>query len=168
MSVLPVLKAPHKILITKTKKVEKFDESLNKLIEDMIDTMRDEDGCGLAANQVGVSKQIMITSPVRDEEKVYVFVNPEIIKKSEELCSMEEGCLSVPGGFIDVERPESITLSYQTITGEKKEEEFSDFHARAIQHEIDHLEGRLIIDYISRYKRDTILRKIEKLNSEGV
>lgn len=168
MSVLSVLKAPHKILLTKTKKVEKFDESLEDFIKDMNDTMKHEDGCGLAANQVGVSKQIMITSPVRDNETIYVFINPEIISESEDVCTMEEGCLSVPTGVIEVKRPESIKLSYQTITGEKREELFSGFHARIIQHEIDHLQGKLIIDYVSKYKKDTILRKIKKLSSEEI
>jgi peptide deformylase len=163
MAVLTILKAPHPTLTKKCEALTVFDEALKDFIQDMKDTMHSDEGCGLAANQVGVLKQIIITQPGREDPSIFVFINPSIVDQSLETCVMKEGCLSVPGNFIDVERPSTLTLRYQDIKGAFHEEFFDDLHARIILHEMDHLEGKLLIDYVSAFKRDMMLRKVKKL-----
>ena len=137
--------------------VDEFDEKLVRLGEEMIDFMHDSDGIGLAAPQVGISKRILVTdvSPIEDDEEPRVFVNP-VILESEGECTLEEGCLSIPEVREDVTRPEEILLKYYTPEGEAKTEKFSGWMSRVLQHEIDHLDGVLFVDYLSPIKKKLI------------
>ncbi len=131
-----------------------FDESLKRLADEMIETMHANDGIGLAAPQVGISKRLLVTDVTEIDANAQpsVFVNPEIIDSEGEV-TLEEGCLSIPDIRESVTRPEQITLRYQTIDGEEKTEVFSDWMSRVIQHEIDHLNGILFTDYLSPVKQ---------------
>jgi peptide deformylase len=137
--------------------VDEFDEKLGRLGEEMVDFMHDSNGIGLAAPQVGISKRILVTdvSPIEEGEGPRVFVNPTIIESMGE-CTLEEGCLSIPEVREDVTRPEEILLKYYTTSGEAKTEKFSGWMARVLQHEIDHLDGVLFVDYLSPVKKKLI------------
>jgi peptide deformylase len=140
--------------------IDQFDEKLVRLGEEMINLMHDSDGIGLAAPQVGISKRILVTdiSPMEDGHEAMAFVNPVIIEAMGE-CTLEEGCLSIPNVREDVTRPEEILLKYHTTTGEAKTEKFSGWMARVLQHEIDHLDGVLFVDYLSPVKKKLIAGK---------
>jgi peptide deformylase len=137
--------------------VDEFDDKLVMLGEEMIQFMHDSDGIGLAAPQIGISKRILVTdiSPIEEDAKPQVFVNPTIIESMGE-CTLEEGCLSIPEVREDVTRPEEILLKYSTTSGEEKTEKFSGWMARVLQHEIDHLDGVLFVDYLSPIKKKLI------------
>jgi peptide deformylase len=137
--------------------VEEFDDSIVNLCEEMIDFMHDSDGIGLAAPQIGISKRILVTdiSPVEKDTEPMAFVNP-VILESEGECTLEEGCLSIPEVREDVTRPEEILLKYHTPTGELKTENFSGWMSRVLQHEIDHLNGILFVDYLSPVKKKLV------------
>jgi len=141
--------------------VNEFDEKLIRLSEEMIDFMHDSDGIGLAAPQVGISKRILVTdiSPVEKGSEPMAFVNPVILESMGE-CTLEEGCLSIPEVREDVARPEKILLNYQTPAGEAKSENFSGWMARVIQHEIDHLNGVLFVDYLTPVKKKLIAGRL--------
>ena len=134
--------------------VTEFDDNLKRLTDEMIETMHDNDGIGLAAPQVGISKRLLVTdiTEIDPEYGPMVFINPEIID-SEGDVTMEEGCLSIPEIRESVSRPKEITLRYQTSDGEEKTEMFDDWMARVLQHEIDHLNGVLFTDYLSPVKQ---------------
>jgi peptide deformylase len=140
--------------------VEEFDENLARLGEEMIEVMHDSDGIGLAAPQVGISKRILVIdiSPIDKEAKPQVFVNPVIMEAVGE-CTLEEGCLSIPDVRENVSRPEEILLKYQSVAGEIQSEKFNGWTARVLQHEIDHLNGVLFVDYLSPIKRKLISRQ---------
>jgi peptide deformylase len=142
--------------------VTEFDESLGHLAQDMLDIMHDSDGIGLAAPQLGISKRIIVTdiSEVNKNFGAMIFVNPVILEAKGEI-KMEEGCLSVPGIREDVIRPQKIVLKYQDLGGEQKIEEYDDLMARVIQHEIDHLNGILFVDYLSPVKQKLILSNLQ-------
>lgn len=142
------------VLREKAQDVKVFDDELKRLADDMIDVMHDDDGIGLAAPQVGISKRLLVTDISGIDSKIgpMVFVNPEIIELKGEV-TMEEGCLSIPGIREDITRPEEITIRYQSIDGEEKTEEFNDWMSRVLQHEIDHLNGILFTDYLSPVKQ---------------
>jgi peptide deformylase len=137
--------------------VEEFDEKLVRLGEEMIDFMHNADGIGLAAPQVGISKRILVTdvSPIEEDQEPRVFVNPVILESAGE-CTLEEGCLSIPDVREDVTRPEEILLKYNTPYGESKTEKFTGWMSRVLQHEIDHLDGVLFVDYLSPIKKKLI------------
>jgi len=141
--------------------VAEFDEKLVRLGEEMINFMHDSDGIGLAAPQVGISKRILVIdiSPLEKEAEPMVFVNPVILESMGE-CTLEEGCLSVPEVREDVTRPEDIILKYNTPTGDSKTETFSGWMSRVLQHEIDHLNGVLFVDYLSPIKKKLIAGRI--------
>lgn len=145
------------ILRQTASEVDEFDEKLVRLGEEMIDIMHDSDGIGLAAPQVGISRRILVIdiSPLEKEAEPMVFVNPVIIESMGE-CTLEEGCLSVPEVREDVTRPEEILLNYYTPTGEAKTEKYSGWMSRVLQHEIDHLDGILFVDYLSPIKKKLI------------
>jgi peptide deformylase len=138
-----------------------FDEKLVRLAEEMIDFMHDSDGIGLAAPQIGISKRILVAdiSPLEKEAGPMAFVNPVILESMGE-CTLEEGCLSIPEVREDVTRPEEILLKYHTPTGELKTENFSGWMSRVLQHEIDHLNGVLFVDYLSPIKKKLIAGRI--------
>ncbi|MBN9318411.1 MAG: peptide deformylase [Caulobacterales bacterium 68-7] len=144
--------------------VEGVDDELRALMDDMLVTMYDAPGIGLAAVQVGVPKRVIVMDLAREGEEPapQYFVNPEILTTSEDVLPYEEGCLSVPEIFDEVERPAKVTLRYLNYKGEPVEEEAEGLYAVCIQHEMDHLEGVLFIDHLSRLKRDRAIAKVKK------
>jgi peptide deformylase len=145
MAELKILKYPHKCLRTKTLRVTDFGSELRDTLKRMTDVMYIDQGIGLAGPQVGISKSILV---VDIGEGPLPVVNPRIVDTSEKMSAMDEGCLSLPGINVRVSRPESIRVIFQDAEGEKHEKSFNGLYATALQHEIDHLKGRLIIDYL--------------------
>jgi peptide deformylase len=168
MAIRPILTVPDPILKQVSKPVDKVDDDLRALMDDMLDTMYDAPGIGLAAIQIGVAKRIIVMDLAREGEpkNPRYFVNPEIVWASDELKPWEEGCLSVPEIFDEVERPSHVKLKYLDYNGVEVIEDAHDLFAVCIQHEMDHLEGVLFIDHLSRLKRDTAVRKVKKLVKE--
>jgi peptide deformylase len=169
MAILQILEVPDPRLKTISQPVEVFDEALQTLISDMFETMYDAPGIGLAAIQVGVAKRLLVMDlqdegpdgePVRNPR---VFVNPEILDPSEDLSAYNEGCLSVPDQYAEVERPATIRARWQDADGKVHEETMDGLLATCLQHEMDHLEGILFIDHLSRMKRQMVLKKLEKM-----
>jgi len=169
MAVKEILTEPNEILRQKSLNVEKVDEDLRTLMDDMVETMYAAPGIGLAAIQVGVPKRVIVLdiSKKKDEKKLPMyFVNPEIINKSTSFTTYEEGCLSVPGQFAEIDRPDKCHLKYLDYYGEAKLLEAEGLLATCIQHEIDHLEGILFIDYLSKLKKTMIIKKLSKQKKE--
>ena len=169
MTKLKLYEYPHPILKKKAEKVAAVDDDLRRLLDDMLETMYADNGCGLAAPQIGVSQRIVVIDIAGEGEEpapMYM-VNPEIVWASEEKEICEEGCLSVPGQRAEVERPASVRIKYLDYNGEPQEILAEDFLAVAAQHEIDHLDGILYIDRISRLKRQMLLKKLEKARKES-
>jgi peptide deformylase len=140
-----------------------------KLAEDMLETMYDAPGIGLAAPQVGVGARMFVMDCVKEEDmppKPMVLINPKITWSSEDLNVYEEGCLSIPEMYGDVERPASVRVSWTGVDGAAREEEFGGLWATCVQHEIDHLDGKLFIDYLTAMRRQMITRKMMKLKKE--
>ena len=165
MSVKTILTAPNKLLRQVSKSVDKVGDEERALMNDMIDTMYDAPGIGLAAIQIGVPKRIIVMDISRDEEKKEprYFVNPIIKNKNEEKVKYEEGCLSVPDQFAEIERPNSCEIEYLDYEGKKQFLKADGLLATCIQHEMDHLEGILFIDYLSKLKRSMIIKKLSKI-----
>jgi len=155
---------PDPILRKKCEPLEHIDESVRKLMNDMLLTMYAAPGIGLAAIQVGVLKRIVVIDISKEDEKKnpLFLVNPEIISKSKNTSVYEEGCLSLPGQFAEVERPAEVQIKYVNYEGEEKKLEAKGLLATCIQHEIDHLNGILFIDYLSKLKKDMIIKKLIK------
>jgi len=164
MALREILTEPNKILRQKSLPVSKVDVDLQRLMDDMLETMYAAPGIGLAAIQVGVPKRIIVLdlgSKDKTKNPMY-FVNPEIIEKSENNLTYEEGCLSVPGQFAEIDRPDRCYLKYLDYYGQHKELKAEGLLATCIQHEMDHLEGILFIDYLSKLKRSMIIKKLSK------
>ncbi|XSG81618.1 MAG: peptide deformylase [Methyloligella sp. ZOD6] len=164
MAKLPIVTVPDQILRDQATPVEDIDESLKTLIDDMFETMYDAPGIGLAAPQIGVRRRLIVMDPARDEDDPapLVMINPEILERSEELRTHEEGCLSIPEYTAEIERPQRTRVRYIDAEGTIQEEDFMDLWSTLVQHEIDHLNGVLFIDYLSRLKRDMVVRKLTK------
>lgn len=164
MALRPILIIPDKKLRTKSAVVSKITPDLRKLVEDMFETMYEAPGIGLAAIQIGVAKRIvtMDIAKKEGEKEPRVFINPEIIWSSEEKSTYEEGCLSIPEIHEDVDRPARVKVKFLDLDGKAHEEEADGLYATCIQHEIDHLNGVLFIDHISKLKRDRIVKKFTK------
>jgi len=164
MALREILTEPNKILRQKSSIVEKVDKDIQKLMDDMLETMYAAPGIGLAAIQVGVAKRIIVLdiAPKDSPRNPMYFINPEIVQRSENHVTYEEGCLSVPGQFAEIDRPEKCHIKYLDYQGEKKEIKAEGMLATCIQHEIDHLEGILFIDYLSRLKKSMIIKKLSK------
>ena len=164
MSVKKILTEPNKLLRQVSKTVEKVGEEEKKLMDDMLDTMYAAPGIGLAAIQIGIPKRIIVMDVSRDENKKepMFFVNPVIKNKNSEKTKYEEGCLSVPNQFAEIERPNMCEVEYLDYNGDKKKLKADGLLATCIQHEIDHLEGILFIDYLSKLKKSMILKKLSK------
>lgn len=163
--ILPIVIHPDSVLRQKCEAVTEITPDIIKLMNDMLDTMYDAEGIGLAAPQVGIAKRIIVLDVEQSEDapgRPLKMINPEIIAASEEKTILEEGCLSLPTMRVDVARPESVTVRYIDENGVTLEVEASDLFAKCVQHEIDHLNGVLIFDYQSKLKRDMTLRKYEK------
>ncbi len=163
MAILPIIETPDPRLREISKPVERVDDALRRFMDDMLETMYDAPGIGLAAIQVGEPKRVLVIDlQENDEKNPRFFVNPEIVWESEEYSSYQEGCLSVPDVYGDVERPARVRVKYLDYNGTAHEEEMDGLLATCIQHEMDHLEGVLYIDHLSKLKRDMLLRKLEK------
>jgi len=171
MAILPILEAPEPLLRTISTPVETIDDDLQRLIDDMFETMYDAPGIGLAAIQVGVPKRLLVIDlqePESDEEGApsvknpRVFINPQILESSADVAVYNEGCLSVPEQFAEVERPATIRASWMDREGRIHEQTIDGLLATCLQHEMDHLNGVLFIDHLSRLKRDMLLKKLEK------
>ena len=162
MAILKILKFPDDRLRTKAKPVLDFDSNLNKLVNDMAETMYAAPGIGLAATQVDIHKRVIVVDVSSEKNNLIVLVNPKTIKNSPEQKTHEEGCLSVPGVYEEVKRPDAIELSYQDVTGKIFNIEASGLLSVCIQHEMDHLLGKVFVDYLSRLKQDRIKKKIIK------
>ncbi len=163
MAVLEIKKYPERVLMEKTLPVKEFDQALQKLIDDMIETMYSAPGIGLAANQVGVSKQVMVidVSSMEEKSSLIVLVNPEIVSAEGEL-EVEEGCLSIPGYSAVLKRAEKVKARGVDINGMPVEIEGSGLLSRAIQHEIDHLNGMLLIDRIGRIRKEFFRKRFAR------
>ena len=164
MALREILIEPNKILREKSLTVKVVDEDLQKLMDDMLETMYAAPGIGLAAIQVGVPKRVIVLdiAPKDKPKNPMFFVNPEIISKSENSSTYEEGCLSVPGQFAEINRPDKCHIKYLDYYGQPKEIKADGMLATCIQHEIDHLEGILFIDYLSKLKKTMIVKKLSK------
>ncbi len=164
MALRQILTEPNEVLRQKSIPVEKVDKDLQKLMDDMMETMYAAPGIGLAAIQVGVPKRVIVLDiSGKDEPKnPMYFINPEIVQKSESNSIYEEGCLSVPGQFAEIERPEKCHIKYLDYYGQPKEIKAEGMLATCIQHEMDHLEGILFIDYLSKLKKTMIIKKLSK------
>jgi peptide deformylase len=168
MSVLPILLHPDVRLKKTCEPVSLVDETVQKLAEDMVQTMYDAPGVGLAAPQVGVLDRVLVMD-CGDKEAGFdphVLINPKIVWESEEPSTYNEGCLSLPELFADVTRPAQVRVQYLDETGSEQEKEFSDLWATCVQHEIDHLDGKLFIDYLSSLKRGMFTKKMKKFKQE--
>ncbi|MEC7134017.1 MAG: peptide deformylase [Pseudomonadota bacterium] len=160
MAILDVLSFPDERLRTVAKPVEEVNDEIKQLVSDMFETMKDENGIGLAATQVNRHVQVVVMDVSEDQNEPRVFINPEIIRKDGSTIS-EEGCLSVPGNYAKVERAEAITVKALDQNGESFELDAEGLLAICIQHELDHLKGKLFIDYLSPLKRQRIRKKLE-------
>jgi len=146
--------------------VEKIDDKLLQTLDTMVAMMREQSGVGLAAPQVGITQRFLVMM-TPDDEQVFKMINPKILSRSEKTCTMEEGCLSVLGGdnlpvYANVARPESVTVEWTDENGEQMSAEMSGVPARIVQHETDHLDGKLFIDYLSGARREMVMRKVRR------
>ena len=164
MALKQILIEPNEILRKKSLPVEKVDKEIQKLMDDMLETMYNAPGIGLAAIQIGVPKRVIVLDIAQKDgpKNPMFFVNPEIIEKSNSTTTYEEGCLSVPGKFAEINRPDKCHIKYLDYYGQAKEIKAEGMLATCIQHEIDHLEGILFIDYLSKLKKSMIIKKLSK------
>ena len=169
MSVLPILIHPDPRLKKRADEVDEITPDLRELADDMLATMYEAPGIGLAAPQVGVMKRILVMDCVKDDEappRPMVLLNPVVTETSEDMNTYEEGCLSIPEQYADVERPSEVTVTWTDLDGKEQTEHFTGLWATCVQHEIDHLDGKLFIDYLKPLKRQLITRKMQKLKRE--
>ena len=164
MAILPLVLVPQPVLRQVAEPVEEITDDLVKLADDMADTMYDAPGIGLAANQIGILKRVIVMDCAREDEPaaLWKMFNPEIIWRSDDATKMEEGCLSIPGHNAEVKRPSEVHVAYLDRNGVRQEMQATGLLAACVQHEIDHLNGVLFIDHLSRLKRDMIWRKVMK------
>lgn len=170
MTIKPLVLLPDPILRQQSLPVERFDSELRQFAGDMLETMYDAPGIGLAAIQVGVPRRMLAidTAGKDDKPAPQFFINPEIIATGDEVSVYEEGCLSIPDYYAEVERPAKLTVRYLDLDGKSHELEAEGLLATCLQHEIDHLNGILFIDHISKLKRDMVVRKFTKLARQRV
>jgi peptide deformylase len=164
MERLDIIKLPDPVLRKKSAAVEQVDDDLRALLDAMLETMYEAPGIGLAGIQVGVPKRIITIDVTRDEgpRQPLFLINPEILTLSDDRSTYEEGCLSIPDYFAEIERPASVCVRYVDYDGKQQELEADELLATVIQHEIDHLDGVLFVDYLSKLKRDLVIRKFTK------
>ena len=175
MAIRKILTEPNKILREKSLRVENVDQDIQKLMDDMLETLYAAPGIGLAAVQVGVAKRVIVLDINRDKDKdkeskknPMYFVNPEVIWKSEDKFTYEEGCLSVPNQFAEIDRPKQCHVRHLDYNGQPQVLKADGLLSTCIQHEIDHLEGILFIDYLSKLKKEMIIKKLSKQTKESV
>lgn len=168
MSIRPLIILPDPLLREVSRPVERVDDELRRLADDMLETMYDAPGIGLAAVQVGEPLRMLVVDVSKEDEPraPQVIVNPEIVERSDERSVYEEGCLSIPDYYAEVERPAKVRVRYMDRQGKEREVVAEGLLATCLQHEIDHLNGVLFIDHISRLKRDMVVRKFRKLAKE--
>jgi len=164
MAIRPIITLPDPVLRQKAKPIERVDAELLRLMDDMLATMYDAPGIGLAAPQIGISRRLIVMDPSKDDQPKtpIVMVNPEILSRSEEMRTHEEGCLSIPEFTAEIERPARTRVIYIDREGRQQETELEGIWSTLVQHEIDHLNGVLFIDYLSRLKRDMVVKKFKK------
>ena len=165
-----ILLVPHPILRQKANILTKISSTDLDIAKRMIDIMLQAPGVGLAANQIGILKQIItvnIYDEKKDKDNIYTLFNPKIILYSQKKILLEEGCLSLPKQYADIERPEEIEVEYFNNKNEKIIEKKNGFEARILQHEIDHLHGKLFVDYLSSLKRNILIKRVKKLQKMG-
>ena len=184
MTIRKILTEPNKILREKSLRVENVNKDIQQLMDDMLETLYAAPGIGLAAIQVGVAKRLIVMDISRsrndigrdkddinknkEPKKPIYFVNPEIVWKSEDKFTYEEGCLSVPNQFAEIDRPKQCHVRHLDYNGDSQELKAEGLLATCIQHEIDHLEGILFIDYLSKLKKEMIIKKLSKQTKESV
>jgi peptide deformylase len=170
MALLPIITAPDPRLKVVSQPVDAVTDDIRKLMDDMLETMYDAPGIGLAAPQVGVTKRVIVVDTARDDEPPapMKIANPEILWESDETKIYDEGCLSVPEHYAEVERPDRVRVRFLDYDNRQQELEVDGLTAVCIQHEIDHLDGVLFVDHISRVKREMILRKLTKARKLAV
>lgn len=164
MTIKKLVTVPDEILRKKSQPIQKITNEEKKLVNDLFETMYHHKGIGLASIQIGIPKRIIVLDIAQKEEKKspLCFINPVLIKISSEKSEYEEGCLSIPDTFIKIERPKTCLVEFIDITGNKKQMECDNLLSTCIQHEINHLDGKLIIDYLSKLKKDFIIKKLSK------
>ena len=164
MTIKPLIILPDPVLRQVSKPIERVDADLQRLTDDMLETMYDAPGIGLAAIQVGVPRRMLVIdlSKEGEEKQPLVFINPEIVSSSDDRSVYEEGCLSIPDYYAEVERPANVTVKYLDREGKEQSVEADGLLATCLQHEIDHLNGVLFIDHISRLKREMVIKKFTK------
>jgi len=164
MTVRDIVKFPDKRLKLKSEPVKYLDSHVRALVNDMLDTMYDAPGIGLAAIQIGIAVRIVVidVSKKEDAHERHILINPEIVWASEETMKREEGCLSIPEQYEQIERSERVTVKFRNLDGEEREIDANGMLATCIQHEVDHTNGILFIDHLSRLKRDLFVRKYRK------
>ena len=164
MTVKKLITVPDEVLRKKSQNIQKVGEDEKKLIKDLFETMYHHKGIGLAAIQIGIPKRIIVLDVMQkdNQKKPLCFINPVIKKLSNEKSKYEEGCPSIPNTFIEIERPKTCIVEYIDIDGKKKNMECDNLLSTCIQHEINHLDGKLIIDFLSKLKKDLIIKKLSK------
>ena len=164
MALLKIVEVPDPLLKKKSAKVENIDDALRKTLDDMLETMYDAPGVGLAAPQVGILKRMVVIDVSREDEpkRPYKMINPVSTAHSDETVVHDEGCLSVPEQYAPVERYETVTAEYTDENGKRQTVRADGLLAICIQHELEHLDGKLFIDHLSKVKRDMIVRRVEK------
>lgn len=167
--ILNIIKLPDPILREVSSPLERVDEDVRALADNMLETMYDAPGVGLAGIQVGVPRRILVFDTAREEEErnPVVMINPEIVQLSDEPNVYEEGCLSIPDMYAEVERPDAVRVRFLDREGTQLEQHFDELAATVIQHEIDHLDGKLFIDHLSRLRRDRLVKKFLKAQKEA-
>jgi peptide deformylase len=165
MTARPIVLAPDPVLKAKAKPVDRVDDGVRALMNDMLESMYASQGVGLAANQIGILQRVLVmdVAPKDEAPQPMKMANPEIIAKSEETAVNQEGCLSLPDFYADIERPARVTVRYLDENNEQKTLDADGWLAVCVQHEIDHLDGVLFVDHLSALKRGMILRKMQKL-----
>ena len=164
MTIKKLVTVPDEILRKKSQPIQKITNEEKKLVNDLFETMYHHKGIGLASIQIGIPKRIIVLDVAQKKEKKspLCFINPVVRKISSEKSEYEEGCLSIPDTFIKIERPKTCLVEFIDITGNKKQMECDNLLSTCIQHEINHLDGKLIIDYLSKLKKDFIIKKLSK------
>jgi peptide deformylase len=170
MAKLTIINVPDPRLKTISDPVERVDDDLRRLMDDMLETMYAAPGIGLAAIQVGVPKRVIVLDiSAEDEENTPVFyVNPKVVWESDEVNLYNEGCLSVPDHYADIERPASVKITFLDYNGKAQEQQLDGLLSTCVQHEIDHLDGIVFIDYLSKLKRTMIIKKVQKATKDSV
>ena len=168
MTIKEIITVPNPLLKTVSKPVDAIDSKILGILNDMLETMYAAPGIGLAAIQIGIPKRLLVIDIGRDNENrdPHFFINPEILDPAEELSSFEEGCLSVPGVWEEIERPNECNVRFLDINGDEKNIRYSGMMATVIQHEMDHLNGIVFVDYLSRLKKDRAIKKSIKSRTQ--